>query len=319
MHMKGPGACWDRAYKQALTTPAWRQAGWLLDTIGPRFTAAGVGGTDAPTLRRWRDDHTEPRDHSEQARLQLLFRLAYAITLVYGTGSVATSFLRSANPQLDDQAPWCCCPNPTPTTCNAPRSRQPAPSSKPARVPHHAHRPLSEAGAWRVHPYPAALPRMSYDGPGPNRYDDPPGSTSSATPQTTSPAPCWKPWPGSGPTPTPKHSSPPSTTSSPPGSTTPTPRSASPTGCPVNASAVSSSPPRRRHHTRRNDRRTPHPRAPRPPPRRPTRRPHPRNHASGGVALDRADHTHNGWREIRRPARSRERVRPVIDSRLWPP
>src|SRR6266702_7186831 len=70
MHMIGPGACWDRAYEEALTTPAWHQAGWLLDTIGPRFTAAGVGVTDARTVRRWRDDHTESRDHSERARLQ---------------------------------------------------------------------------------------------------------------------------------------------------------------------------------------------------------------------------------------------------------
>lgn len=56
-------------------------------------------------MRRWRDERLEPRDHEEQARLQLLFRIAYAITLVYGAASVATSFLRSANPQLDDQAP----------------------------------------------------------------------------------------------------------------------------------------------------------------------------------------------------------------------
>jgi uncharacterized protein (DUF2384 family) len=96
---------WERAYKEALTVQAWEQAKWLLDTIGPRFTAAGVGVSDARTVRRWRDDHTEPRDHTEHARLQLLFRIAYAITLVYGTGSVTTSFLRSANPQLDDQAP----------------------------------------------------------------------------------------------------------------------------------------------------------------------------------------------------------------------
>jgi uncharacterized protein (DUF2384 family) len=96
---------WERAYKHALTTPLWQHAQWLLDTIGPRFTAAGVGVTDARTVRRWRDEQTEPRDHTEQARLQLLFRIAYAITLVYGSGAVATSFLRSANPQLDDQAP----------------------------------------------------------------------------------------------------------------------------------------------------------------------------------------------------------------------
>lgn len=96
---------WERAYKESLTTPAWDQAAWLLETIGPRFTAAGVGVTDARTVRRWRDERAEPRDHAEHGRLQLLFRIAHAITLVYGTGSVTTSFLRSANPQLDDQAP----------------------------------------------------------------------------------------------------------------------------------------------------------------------------------------------------------------------
>src|SRR5579875_1927344 len=96
---------WERAYKEAATTPAWQQAEWLLGSIGPRFTAAGVGVRDARTVRRWRDDRVEPRDHEEQARLQLLFRIACAITLTYGRPSVATSFLRSANPQLDDESP----------------------------------------------------------------------------------------------------------------------------------------------------------------------------------------------------------------------
>jgi hypothetical protein len=36
-----------------------------------------------------------------------------------------------------------------------------------------AQRALPEAGAWRVHPDPIALPRLSHDGPGLNRYDDP--------------------------------------------------------------------------------------------------------------------------------------------------
>ena len=96
---------WERAYKEALTTPLWEQAEWLLETIGPRFTAASIGVRDARTVRRWRDERLEPRDHEEQARLQLLFRIVYAITLVYGRASVVTGFLRSANPQLDDQAP----------------------------------------------------------------------------------------------------------------------------------------------------------------------------------------------------------------------
>lgn len=96
---------WERAYKEALTTPSWEQAGWLLETIGPRFTAAGVGVADARTVRRWRDERAEPRDHAEQGRLHLLYRITYAISLVYSTGSVPASFLRSANPQLDDRAP----------------------------------------------------------------------------------------------------------------------------------------------------------------------------------------------------------------------
>ena len=38
-----------------------------------------------------------------------------------------------------------------------------------------ARRPLPEIGAWRVHPAPGALPRLTGEGPGPNRYDDPRG------------------------------------------------------------------------------------------------------------------------------------------------
>jgi hypothetical protein len=96
---------WDQAYKEAITADVPHQVSWLLDTIGARFTAAAVGLGDARTLRRWRDGSTAPRDHLEQDRLQLLYRIARAITLVYDRPSVAASFLRSANPQLDDQAP----------------------------------------------------------------------------------------------------------------------------------------------------------------------------------------------------------------------
>lgn len=43
-------------------------------------------------------------------------------------------------------------------------------------MPDYPHRPLPPAGAWRVHPKPAILPRLAHDGPGLNRYDDPHGS-----------------------------------------------------------------------------------------------------------------------------------------------
>lgn len=42
-------------------------------------------------------------------------------------------------------------------------------------MPDYPQRPLPEAGAWRVHPDPATLPRLSGEGPGLNRYDDPYG------------------------------------------------------------------------------------------------------------------------------------------------
>jgi hypothetical protein len=95
---------WKRAYKASVTTTAAEQARWLLEHLGPRFAAAGVGVTDARTIRRWRDEGVEPRDHAEAGRLRLLYRIGQAISLVYGE-RVAASFLRSANPQLDDEAP----------------------------------------------------------------------------------------------------------------------------------------------------------------------------------------------------------------------
>jgi hypothetical protein len=42
-------------------------------------------------------------------------------------------------------------------------------------VPDYTLRSLPEAGGWRVHPQPDLLPRLTHDGPGLNRYDDPLG------------------------------------------------------------------------------------------------------------------------------------------------
>lgn len=100
-----PDEAWEQAYKESVTTDIQHQAQWLLETVGPRFATAGVGIRDARTFKRWAEGLTEPRDHVEDARLRLLFRISYAITRTYGRPSVATSFLRSANPQLEDEAP----------------------------------------------------------------------------------------------------------------------------------------------------------------------------------------------------------------------
>lgn len=38
---------WQTAYKETMNSTPAERTGWLLDTIGVRFTAAGVGVTDA--------------------------------------------------------------------------------------------------------------------------------------------------------------------------------------------------------------------------------------------------------------------------------
>jgi hypothetical protein len=95
---------WEAAYKDSLLLPAWEQARYLLDTIGARFTTAAVGLQDARTVRRWRDEQIEPREHDVAGRLVIAYRLSRSIADVYSP-AVATAFLRSANPQLDDTSP----------------------------------------------------------------------------------------------------------------------------------------------------------------------------------------------------------------------
>jgi hypothetical protein len=95
---------WEAAYKASLVLPAWEQTAYLLDTIGARFTTAAVGLHDARTVRRWRDEQIEPREHDVAGRLAILYRLTRSVADVY-TPAVATAFLRSANPQLEDTSP----------------------------------------------------------------------------------------------------------------------------------------------------------------------------------------------------------------------
>lgn len=95
---------WEAAYKDALVLPSWEQAGYLLDTIGPRFTTAAVGLQDARTVRRWREATMAPREHDVAGRLAILYRLTRVIADVYSP-DVAMAFLRSSNPQLDDDSP----------------------------------------------------------------------------------------------------------------------------------------------------------------------------------------------------------------------
>jgi hypothetical protein len=95
---------WEAAYKESLVVPASEQAAYLLDTIGARFTTAAVGLQDARTVRRWREEQMAPREHDVAGRLAILYRLTRVVADVYSP-NVATAFLRSANPQLDDNSP----------------------------------------------------------------------------------------------------------------------------------------------------------------------------------------------------------------------
>jgi hypothetical protein len=98
------GEVWEKAYKQALTTAPQEQAEYLLRTIGPRVAAASLGLADARQIKAWAGHQAEPREHAVAGRLSLLYRVAFAIAETEG-GNVAALFLRSSNPQLDDEVP----------------------------------------------------------------------------------------------------------------------------------------------------------------------------------------------------------------------
>ena len=84
--------------------------GGLLDrivghaSVGVRYTTAALGLKDARTVRNWVERQAEPREHDVVSRLAVLFRAVRAIESIYSP-TVAAAFLRSSNPQLDDEAP----------------------------------------------------------------------------------------------------------------------------------------------------------------------------------------------------------------------
>lgn len=95
---------WEAAYKESVVTRPWEQARHLIESVGVRYTTAALGLKDARTVRNWVEHRAEPREHDVVSRLAVLFRAVRAIESIY-TPSVATAFLRSSNPQLDDEAP----------------------------------------------------------------------------------------------------------------------------------------------------------------------------------------------------------------------
>lgn len=95
---------WEAAYKQSVVTPAWEQARHLIGSVGVRYTTAALGLKDARTVRSWVERQAEPRESDVASRLAVLFRAVRAIEAIYSP-TVAAAFLRSSNPQLDDEAP----------------------------------------------------------------------------------------------------------------------------------------------------------------------------------------------------------------------
>jgi hypothetical protein len=96
---------WEEAHKASVTEPVREKATYLLRTVGPRIAAAAIGLSDARQLKRWAaEDGREPRQHHVAARLDALYWVVRAVADGYSAG-VAARFLRSANPQLDDEAP----------------------------------------------------------------------------------------------------------------------------------------------------------------------------------------------------------------------
>lgn len=94
----------DQAYKESLTTSPAGAVEFLLRVLGAQVTAAALGLADARPLYRWRTGDVLPKERVIEDRLRILHRVTRMVTEAYGP-RVASAFLRSSNPQLDDEAP----------------------------------------------------------------------------------------------------------------------------------------------------------------------------------------------------------------------
>lgn len=91
------------AWKQAQVDSFAQQITRLLDSVGPRLTAAALGLRDARMLLTWQAGDL-PRKADTVHRAQVAAEVVYAVTAVY-PGTVAASFLRSSQPALDGDSP----------------------------------------------------------------------------------------------------------------------------------------------------------------------------------------------------------------------
>lgn len=92
----------ERAYRESIKLTSAVLTEYLLDKVGQRITTVGVGLSDARQVRKWADGG-QIRPTNEE-RLQLLYRIARTVELVYDQ-ETARAFLRSSSPQLGDRSP----------------------------------------------------------------------------------------------------------------------------------------------------------------------------------------------------------------------
>ncbi len=93
----------DSSFKRSIHASDAERARFLLETLGPRITAVGMGLRDARPVKSWAADEARPRGKDGEERLRILYRIADAVTAVEGP-RVAASFVRGANPELDDRS-----------------------------------------------------------------------------------------------------------------------------------------------------------------------------------------------------------------------
>jgi uncharacterized protein (DUF2384 family) len=90
------------AYKESVRLSSAALTEYLLDKVGQRITTVGVGLSDARQVRKWAAG--SPIRPSNEERLQLLYRIARTVELVYDQ-ETARAFLRSRSPYLGNKSP----------------------------------------------------------------------------------------------------------------------------------------------------------------------------------------------------------------------
>ena len=93
----------ESSFKRSIHASDAERATFLLETLGPRITAVGMGLHDGRPVKSWAADEARPKGGDSEERLRILFRIADVVTAVEGP-RIAASFVRGANPELDDRS-----------------------------------------------------------------------------------------------------------------------------------------------------------------------------------------------------------------------